>query len=154
MRIYLILIFFSSLLVASCGNESAGAGESAAVNVAANASGQLTTIQWLDSAKNYGKINEGQKLALSFRFKNTGNKPLVIQSVLPTCGCTVADYPKQPIAPGDEGEITGEFDSNGREGHQRKHLTVRSNTAGGSTDITFEVNVTGRRNAQASNQTN
>lgn len=89
---------------------------------------QLTTIQWIDSVKNLGKINEGQKVEVVFRFKNAGDKPLVIQSVTPGCGCTVADYPKEPIAPGKEAEITGSFDSKGREGLQTKEITVRANT--------------------------
>jgi Protein of unknown function (DUF1573) len=103
---------------------------------------QLTTIQWIDSVKNMGRINEGQKLQVSFRFKNTGNKPLIIQSVRPGCGCTVADYPKEPIAPGNEGEITGSFDSNGRENLQRKEITVTANTKGSPYHtLYFEVDV-------------
>ena len=62
----------------------------------------FTTMQWIDSVKDYGKITEGQKLEVLFRFKNTGNKPLVIESVHPSCGCTVADPPKEPIARGWE----------------------------------------------------
>lgn len=105
---------------------------------------QLTTIQWIDSVRNFGKINEGQKLAVSFRFKNTGDKPLVIESVQPACGCTVADYPKQPIKPGEEGEITGEFDSQGRVGQQHKEITVTTNTAVHAQKVTFEVTVVGK----------
>ena len=103
---------------------------------------QLTTIQWIDSVRDLGKINEGQKLNVSFRFKNTGEKPLIIESVHPGCGCTVADYPKQPIKPGEEGEITGSFNSEGREGLQHKEITVLANTPGnGSHRIAFDVEV-------------
>ena len=102
---------------------------------------QVTTIHWIDSARDFGKITEGQKLAVSFRFKNTGNKPLVIESVQPACGCTVADYPKQPIAPGEEGEITGEFNSEGRAGQQHKEITVTTNTPARTQNVVFDVNV-------------
>lgn len=146
---------FTVVFAASCGDDP-----SATIHPPLSSLGEktgnsgtpavLTTIQWIDSARNFGNINEGQKLAISFRFKNSGSKPLVITSVKPTCGCTVADYPKEPIAPGKEGEITGEFDSNGREGLQRKHLTVKSNTSPAEQDITFEVNVV----AKAQNQNN
>jgi hypothetical protein len=64
----------------------------------------------------------------------------------------VADYPKQPIAPGEEGEITGEFDSNGRQGLQHKELTVRSNTAAAVQNVYFEVNVIPNPQAQNANQ--
>lgn len=110
---------------------------------------ELTTIQWIDSARNFGQISEGQKLSVSFRFKNSGNKPLVIQSVHPTCGCTVADYPKEPIAPGEEGEITGEFDSNGRPGENHKEMTVYTNTAVHTHRLVFDVNVAGKPQQQA-----
>src|SRR5215203_2440748 len=71
----------------------------------------LTTIQWLDSVKSVGKIKNGEKVQISFRFKNTGTKQLVITSVIVSCGCTVADKPDQPIAPGEEGTIKAEFNS-------------------------------------------
>jgi hypothetical protein len=145
--IYLIAL----VLFLSCGESDE---KSATISATGDTSPStsLTTIQWIDSAQNYGRINEGQKLAVSFRFKNSGSKPLVIQSVTPTCGCTVADYPKQPLAPGEEGEITGEFDSNGREGLQRKHITVVTNTNPAQQDVVFEVNVIGRPQAQQGQQ--
>ena len=103
---------------------------------------KFTTIQWLETSKNYGKITEGQKLEVVFRFKNTGDKPLVIESVRPSCGCTVADPPKEPIAPGAEGEIKGAFDSNGKNGEQHKTIYVSANTKGTqSHELIFTVDV-------------
>ncbi len=111
-------------------------------NVLAAVPGALTKIEWIDSARNMGKINEGQKLQISFRFRNAGDKPLVIQSVRPGCGCTVADYPKEPIAPGKEAAITGSFDSQGREGLQHKEIFVSANTEGTTEHkISFDVEV-------------
>ena len=102
----------------------------------------FTSIQWIDSVKDYGKITEGQKLEVLFRFKNTGDKPLVIEGVHPSCGCTVADPPKEPIAPGGEGEIKGAFDSNGKSGQQHKTISVKANTRGSDThELTFTVEV-------------
>jgi hypothetical protein len=135
--------FFVSVAVvlfASCGSADTTVDIEAAREAGSK---QLTTVQWIDSVRNYGKIIAGQKLAVSFRFKNTGDKPLVIESVKPACGCTVADYPKQPLKPGDEGEITGEFDSEGREGQQHKEITVTTNTPGHTQRLIFEVTVAG-----------
>ena len=102
----------------------------------------FTTMQWIDSVRDYGKVTEGQKLEVLFRFKNTGNKPLVIESVHPGCGCTVADPPKEPIAPGAEGEIKGSFDSNGKSGQQHKTIAVRANTKGSQDhELAFTVDV-------------
>src|SRR4051812_12956393 len=102
LRSFIFLI--AAIVFASCGAGDSSHGTDALRD---QGSKQITTIQWIDSVRNFGTIKEGQKLALSFRFKNTGNKPLVIESVQPACGCTVADYPKKPLKPGEEGEITG-----------------------------------------------
>jgi hypothetical protein len=92
--------------------------------------GSVTSIEWTKPSRNLGKINEGQKLQISYHFKNTGSKPLIIKSVIPGCGCTLADYPKEPIAPGKEADIIASFDSKGREGHQHKEIQVVANTQG------------------------
>jgi hypothetical protein len=124
--------FFIALMI--CGffgmgclddsNKSAGNAESAAVTDSAS----FTDIQWIDSVKDMGRIMEGQKLEVVFRFKNAGSKPLVIQSAQPSCGCTVPSKPDQPIMPGQQGEIKAVFDSKGRSGSNHKSITVMANT--------------------------
>jgi hypothetical protein len=143
-------IFLVPLVIfASCGSSDAPQDVE---SLRQEGSKNLTSIQWIDSVRNFGNITEGQKLALSFRFKNTGDKPLVIQSVEPACGCTVADYPKQPLKPGEEGEITGEFNSDGRVGQQHKEITVTTNTAERTQNVIFEVNVLAKPVKAANNQ--
>jgi len=102
---------------------------------------KLTSIQWLDSSKSMGTVTEGGTLKINYRFKNSGSKPLVIENVQPGCGCTVADYPKEPIAPGQEGEITAEFDTKGRVGVQKKNITVHANTRENTYILYFDVTV-------------
>lgn len=105
-------------------------------------SSQFTSIEWLDSDKDYGKVNEGQKVEVAFRFRNSGDKPLVIFSVTPTCGCTAAEPPKEPILPGQEGVIKGAFDSNGRIGTNNKTIHVRTNTKNSMDhNLNFKVEV-------------
>jgi hypothetical protein len=92
---------------------------------------RYTNIQWLDSAsRNYGTIPEGQKLDVAFRFRNSGSTPLVIGQVRPSCGCTIAEQPKEPIAPGGEGQIRAVFNSQGHSGVNHKTLFVTANTKG------------------------
>ena len=93
-------------------------------------SARYTTIQWLDSSRDFGTIAEGQKVEVSFRFRNTGITPLVITQVRPSCGCTIAEQPKEPIAPGAEGHITATFNSEGHPGVNTKSLFVTANTKG------------------------
>jgi hypothetical protein len=103
---------------------------------------KFTTIEWIDSTKDYGKITEGQKLDVSFRFKNTGDKPLIIRTVRPGCGCTAAEPPKAPIAPGEEGAIKASFNSQGREGHNSKDIYIEANTKGTQNHkVHFDVEV-------------
>ena len=116
----------AAALVTGCDH----ADTSAAVQAAMKDSAQYTSIQWLDSTKVLGKITEGEKLQVSFRFKNTGATPLVIARVQPSCGCTVAEQPKEPIAPGGEGKITAIFNSQGHPGLNQKTLHVFANTKG------------------------
>ena len=70
-----------------------------------------TTVLWLDSTQNLGNLMEGTVVDVQFRFKNTGNKMLVITDVAASCGCTVPEKPEKPIAPGAEGVIKATFDS-------------------------------------------
>ncbi len=151
MRISLLPITIAIFLIAGCGqNEPAANANGGTISIHPEKGIEtrpLTTVEWSDASRNFGKIEEGQKLAVSFRFRNTGDKPLVISSVSPSCGCTVADFPRKPIAPGKEGEITGEFDSKGRVGLQHKDLTVHANTAQGVHRLSFEVNVVAKETA-------
>lgn len=124
---YLLACFLAAFLIAGCKNsdKSGSAAPPAIVD-----STHFTTIQWLDSTKDFGKIEEGQKLEVSFRFKNTGDKPLVIEKVQPSCGCTVAEQSTEPIAPGGEGQVKASFNSQGRTGVNHKTLYVTANTKG------------------------
>ncbi len=120
-----MLIIMISVGMISCGGNGGNADIKAALADSAN----FTTIEWLDSVtRNYGTIAEGEKLNVSFRFRNTGTSPLVIGRVTPSCGCTVAEQPQKPIAPGQEGEIRATFNSQDRVGINHKTLSVNANT--------------------------
>jgi len=135
---YLLTCLIAASLIAGCkSNDKSGVTANTIID-----STQFTTIQWLDSTKDFGKIEEGQKLEVSFRFKNTGNKPLVIEKVQPSCGCTVAEQSTEPIAPGAEGQVKASFNSEGRTGVNHKTLFVTANTKGSqSHSLQFVVQV-------------
>jgi hypothetical protein len=88
-----------------------------------------TTIQWIDTVKDFGTAKKGDSVFVRFRFKNTGDNSLFISEVLPSCGCTVASYPHKPIFPGDTGELRAAFDSHGYKGLVEKHVEVTTNTS-------------------------
>lgn len=75
----------------------------------------------------FGVIKQGEKVHYDFKFKNTGKTPLIISGANATCGCTVPEYPKDPVKPGEEAIIKVIFDSHGKMGKQDKVVTITSN---------------------------
>ena len=94
-----------------------------------------TTVQLIDSLYNFGTIAEGKKVEYSFRFKNTGTKPLVVTEAHASCGCTVPEKPEKPVLPGETGVIKVVFNSQGKSGHQEKAIMVSSNANPAFTDL-------------------
>jgi hypothetical protein len=129
MRLFSIALLIICLFASCNMNNGAGAQPPQGAEKALKDSANFTSIQWLDSTfKDFGKISEGQKLEVSFAFKNTGNKPLIIAKVQPSCGCTIAEQPNEPVAPGATGTIRASFNSEGRVGPNHKTLFVFANT--------------------------
>lgn len=131
----LFLALAAGVILAACGSTDQNAvvdNNPAEVKKVVNPifdSANFTTIHWVDSTfKNLGKVNEGTKVEVTYIFKNTGDKPLVISDASASCGCTVPNPPKEPIAPGQEGKITAEFNSQGRLGTNTKDIFVTANT--------------------------
>lgn len=84
-------------------------------------------ITWLESkTHDFGKIIKNQPVTHVFEFTNTGSEPLVISSVKGSCGCTVAAYTREPIGPGQTGEITATYNAKSP-GLFQKSITVISN---------------------------
>jgi Protein of unknown function (DUF1573) len=77
---------------------------------------------------NFGMITEGDKVSYSFTFENTGKSDLVISNAQASCGCTVAEFPKEPIPPGKRSSINVVFNSTGKNGYQRKDIEIKANT--------------------------
>lgn len=96
-------------------------------------------IKFEKTSHNFGKFKETQKVQYAFTFTNTGDQPLVIQQAFASCGCTVANPPKDPIAPGNKGQITVTFNGKGRfPGYFKKPITVRSNAANSMVRVYIE----------------
>lgn len=76
----------------------------------------------------FGTIVEGERVEHTFKFENTGKSNLVISSATASCGCTIPNWPKEPIAPGEKGEIKVEFNSAGKRDMVSKDITILANT--------------------------
>jgi hypothetical protein len=99
----------------------------------------LTSISFEQERFNFGTIKEGEKVSYAFKFKNTGNRPLVISNAKGSCGCTVPQWPKEPIPPGGSGEIKVEFNSEKKLGKNDKYVMVEGNFPKKQLTISGEV---------------
>ncbi len=118
----------SILLLASCESMDAQQAE-----IADLASGP--TISFLENNHDFGMIKSGEKVSHDFEFVNNGTEPLVIKDVKTTCGCTVSNFPKEPIMPGEKNVISASFNSKGKSGKQNKVITVITNTEAGTAKV-------------------
>lgn len=98
-------------------------------------------FEFEDSIHDFGDIRQGKKVEHLFSFKNTGNLPLVISNIITTCGCTAPTWPKDPVQPGEKGEIKVVFNSTGKIGKQNKVITIFSNSVNSRDRITIKANV-------------
>lgn len=103
--------------------------------------GPTATIAFEEEAYDFGTINQNDIVEHTYKFTNTGEVPLIIENASASCGCTVPDWPKEPIAPGAEGVINVKFDSKGKQGQQNKQITIRANTNPNFTKVALKGNV-------------
>lgn len=112
-----LFITLLALTVASCENDNT------TVEV-----GDRTTLE-VKKVYNAGEVVKGELIRAEFIVKNTGDKPLVIAQVRPTCSCTVGDFTKDPIPPGKTGKIIANVDTDKVNGSRvDKSVTVLANT--------------------------
>lgn len=97
-------------------------------------------IEWTSTTIDFGKIEQGKPVSAEFEFKNPTMVPLIINSVRPSCGCTVADYPKEPILPGKSGKIAVTYNA-AAGGAFTKSITVTSNATEGNSSLIIKGEV-------------
>lgn len=88
-----------------------------------------TRVEFVETQFAFDTIKQGDKVEHTFLLKNVGDKNLFITNAFGSCGCTVPEYPKEPIAPGKTGEVKVTFNSAGKEGMQQKTITLTMNTS-------------------------
>lgn len=84
------------------------------------------SIEFDKKEHNFGNIPQGTPVTHEFTFTNTGDAPLILESVKASCGCTTPAWPKEPIAPGAEGVIKATFNA-AAGGSFNKSITVKTN---------------------------
>ena len=90
---------------------------------------------------NFGTIKQGENVTYEFKFTNTGVEPLMITNAQGSCGCTVPEWPKEPIKKGEKKNIRVTFNSTGKMGMQDKTVSIISNAKGGTKVLHLKGNV-------------
>ena len=103
--------------------------------------GPKTSIQFAEMEHDFGKIDQQTTNPKIFTFTNTGNEPLIISNAKGSCGCTVPEYPKQPIAPGETGEIKVVYSPGNQANQQTKSVTITANTEPATTVLRIKADV-------------
>jgi hypothetical protein len=122
-----------TMVLTSCGNgnkENGGISTNDVTNSASaegNSTGKGPEIKFEEEVHDFGRITQGEKVSFAFKFKNTGSSNLIISAAAGSCGCTVPEWPKEPILPGKEGKVNVIFSSEGKSGIQEKSITIITN---------------------------
>ncbi len=148
---------FILTIMSSCDNQPASETNNVPVDMIENPSTSsdpakttemLTEITFDNLNHDFGDIIEKQKVEHTFTFKNTGKIDLLINNCEAACGCTVPRWPKQPIKPGETGDIKVVFDSEGRSGVNNKMVTVYANIPDNKIVLNFRANVRAVQNQE------
>jgi len=100
-----------------------------------------TSFEFPETEYDFGKINQDTENRKVFSFTNTGKEPLIIEKAVGSCGCTVPNYPKEPIAPGKSAEIEVIYKPGKQKGNQSKTVTITANTDPKNTMLYIKADV-------------
>lgn len=108
--------------------------------------GKFPVMVFEQTEHDFGAIGPDKKVSYTFNFKNTGEANLLISNAVGSCGCTVPEYPKEPIPPGESGKIEVTFSPTGKNGNQQKSITISTNTQAGKEMLTIKASITPNAN--------
>ena len=103
--------------------------------------GPFPAFEFTEEDHDFGTIKEGDVVNHVFKFTNSGDVPLIISSATASCGCTVPQWPREPVAVGGTGEIHVSFNSKNKPGIQNKTITITANTNPKTTRLKIKANV-------------
>lgn len=113
--------------------------------------GPKTSIEFTETEHDFGTIEQNTSNPKVFTFKNTGSEPLIISDAKGSCGCTVPRYPREPIAPGETGEIEVVYSPGNQKDQQTKTVTIVANTEPETTVLRVTANVKAGEGGDGSN---
>ena len=126
-KLFLGLLLAGTTLVACNQTKPTDAASADGTTTTVNANAPVMKFEF--DSHDFGKVKDGDKVTYDFKFTNTGQSPLIITNATASCGCTVPEWPKEPVQPGQGGKIKVTFDSANKAGLQDKQITVTANTS-------------------------
>lgn len=133
-RIIIFLLFYFSIISCSSGRKEK-------IEISTDLITEIPEIDLDEDVFNFGEISEGEIVTHRFKFKNSGEGALIINSAKGSCGCTVPKFPKDPISSGEEAYIEVTFNSENRKGIQNKKVTIVTNAIPNITVLTIKGNI-------------
>ncbi|MES2567665.1 MAG: DUF1573 domain-containing protein [Bacteroidota bacterium] len=144
MKVISILVLSLIVLTTSCKEQRTDISTNDIMNTKSangNSNADLPEIKFEEETHDFGRITQGEKVTYGFKFKNTGGANLIISSASGSCGCTIPDYPKKPILPGEEALINVVFASEGKSGIVEKSVTIVTNCEPSTRIIYIKANI-------------
>jgi len=141
-HLVLLLVTLLTISATSCKNDaSKKVDEEKAEKAEAKAEQKekFPEMSFEEEVYDFGTITAGETVEHEFTFKNTGDAPLVISNAKASCGCTVPSWTKDPIQPGESGNMLVKFNSRGKKNQQNKMVRITANTEKGTETIRIKA---------------
>ena len=136
---FILPIFLLGLM--ACGKKAETETTTAPVTEPTTTEIKYARILFEELTYEFGKIKQGDVIKHTFNFKNDSEEPLLVTNASASCGCTVPEWPKEVIKPGESGKIEVQFNSTGKSGIQNKTIIITANTLPNTTTLVLKGEV-------------
>lgn len=135
-KVVLVAFAFMALFTVSCKKDNAAAKvKTENVEKAKERDAQINkgapVVEWNKTEHDFGKVAQGDKVETIFTLTNVGDSDLIVSNAKGSCGCTVPNWPREAIAPGQSADIKVEFNSRGKKNNTSNTVTLTTNTESG-----------------------
>jgi len=142
----LTILFIATAILGACQQKKEnGKIDTDVINNPISADGtksdKIPNLKFGIESHDFGTMKQGEKKSFEFEFENIGGADLIIEDAKGSCGCTVPQYPKKPIAAGEKGVIIVTFNSEGKHGIQNKSVTLITNCIPSTRFLAIKANV-------------
>lgn len=144
--LYQVITLIFACVVLGCSPQNKEEINGSIVHIPASASGmddktRMPKMEFERTRHDFGKLIQGEKVSYTFMFKNTGKAALVLSAVVPSCSCTVAQFTKTPVMPGEEGTVTVNFNTETKKGIVNSSVVIQANTYPSETKLELTATV-------------